>query len=373
MEVFQNTDHAQVKRTRNISDKSVRYIRSCIQIVFITFLGSCLTPIDRSSDYIGGQIVISGQISPIEETNIISIGRTASTERLPEPVLGALITLFDDEENEMYYIEDGSLPGNYTLNAQGSPGKTYHIRVTTPDGETYESIPEKMPETIGQDAIYYSLETRNLTDPEGTVNAFDFVNIYTNAALPSSASDPVYLKWDVEEVYLLSPTDFPDPFGAIPPPCFIRRQVDPQNIVLFNREELKTTTISGMQVGSRQVDRSFKERHYFTTYQSSLTREAYEYWRKINIVANQVGSIFDSPPARITGNIFNVNRQEEVLGYFQAVNQTYSRFFMLPSDFPFQMTEYCEYRNDRTYSTYPSECLDCLSARNSSHNRPPWF
>ena len=28
----------------------------------------------------------------------------------------------------------------------------------------------------------------------------------------------------------------------------------------------------------------FNGRHYFTTYQSSLTREAYEYWRKLDIV-----------------------------------------------------------------------------------------
>lgn len=229
-----------------------------------------------------------------------------------------------------------------------------------------------MPEALAEDLIHYTIEPEQYTDPEGIVAERRFLKVYTNSSLPFSPV-PLFINWHVEEVYLLSPTDFPDAFGSIPPPCFISQHVDPQRIVLFNGEDTRTDLISDKLVISRLVDKTFKERHYFTTYQSSLTREAYEYWRKINIVANQVGSIFDAPPARIKGNIFNVNRQEEVLGYFQAVNQTFNRFYLLPGDLPFKLTEYCEYGADRDYRTYPSECLNCLSVRNSSYNRPSWF
>ena len=61
-----------------------------------------------------------------------------------------------------------------------------------------------------------------------------------------------------------------------------------------------------------------------------MTRDAIEYWRKVNILANQVGSIFDTPPAEINGNIKNLNNQDEkVYGYFQTVNETYHRIYII--------------------------------------------
>ncbi len=91
-------------------------------------------------------------------------------------------------------------------------------------------------------------------------------------------------------------------------------------------------------VVSRLVDWSFYEKHYFTLYQSAMTRDAIEYWRKVDILANQVGSIFDTPPAEINGNIKNLNNQDEkVYGYFQTVNETYHRFTLYKEDLPFPL------------------------------------
>lgn len=319
-------------------------------------------------------MVVSGQISTLSETNVISIGRTSDRERLPEPVIGASVTLFDNQGNTYEYQEDPEAPGRYVLlNVSGVPGNTYHIQVSLPDGERYESIPEKLPLITGDDEVRHTIEREEYTDGDGVVAERYFVRIFVSHSLPPVA-DPVYLKWHVEEVYVLSPTDFPDPFNSVPPSCYISQQIDPQRIVLFTTEDVQTRSIPDLLVANRLVDPTFLERHYFTTYQSSLTREAYEYWRKVNIVANQNGSIFDPPPARVIGNIVNVDdRDEEVHGYFQAVNQEYKRFFLLPDDLPYKMPIHCEYRADREYLSYPAECLNCRSVRNSSYNRPSWF
>ena len=348
--------------------------RIILQVIMIMILAGCLTPVDRFSDYIGGQVVISGQISPLEETNVIRVGRTSNKERLPEPVSGAMVTLFDDLGNEALYLEDQEFAGKYILQTfEGVPGRTYYIRIVIPGGEIYESLPERMPLAIGNDQIHHTIVPDQYTDQDGVVDERYFVKLYTSHTVAPSL-DPVFIKWHVDEVFSLTPTDFPDPFGSVPPPCYISQQVDPQKIVLFNGDEVHATYIPDLLLASRLTGPSFKERHYFTTYQSSLTREAYEYWREVNIVANQVGSIFDPPPGRVKGNIFNVNDpSEEVHGYFQAVNQTFHRFYLLPKDMPFKMTVYCEYGSDRAYYDYPSECLNCLSATNSSYNRPPWF
>ena len=292
----------------------------------------------------------------------------------PEPISGAGVVLFDESGNAVSFFEDVEFPGQYILpNFSGVPGSSYYIRVTLPNEESYESIPEKMPLVTGEDLIHYSMEPEQYTDQDGVVAERYFVKIFTTHTLAPTV-DPLFIKWHVHEDYVLSPTDFPDPFNNVPPSCYISQPVDPQRIVLFNSDEVKTSVIPDLLIASRLLDPSFKERHYFTTYQSALTEEAFEYWRKVEIVANQTGSIFDAPPARVKGNFMNVqDPREEVHGYFQAVNQTFHRFYLLPADLPYRMPVHCEYRAERNMNDYPSECLNCLSVRNSSYKRPPWF
>lgn len=337
-------------------------------------LAGCLSPLDRFSDYTGGQVVISGQISSLAERNVVYVARTSDQERLPEPISGANVMLYEDGVITQSFVQDAEVTGKYELPGfAATAGKTYHINVVLPDGETFASAPERMPIPMGEDKITYTIEPREFTDGDGTVAERLFINIFNSHQLPAS-SDPVFLKWHVEEVYALSPTDFPDPFAHVPPTCYIAQHVEPQRINLFSTEGTTASSIPELLMASRPIDPSFKERHYFTTYQSSLTRDAYNYWREVDVVANQSGSIFDRPPARVKGNITRIDDVEaDVHGYFQAVNEKFSRFYILPDDLPFRLTEHCEYRPDRQYNDYPTECLDCRSARNSSYNRPPWF
>jgi len=346
---------------------------SVMRAAFVLFLSSCLTPIEIATIKRGGILTVEGQVSTIKDQNYVKLGRTAETERVPIPLPGAMVTLFDETGNSFIYEEDAYVPGSYFLSEfEGVPGRTYHIQIITPTGETYESAPENMPSESGQLVTSYEIVNQDYTDGEGLISNEAFVNILCKATLPSSEK-PAYLRWSIQEDFLLSPTDFPDPFGTIPPPCFISQNADPQSIVLINGNNVNTPTIENLIIGSRIVDYSFHEKHYFTTYQSSITSNAHEYWREVDILANQTGSIFDTPPAEINGNIFNVkDTDEKVFGYFQAANQTQDRFFLLPYDFPFPLTmESCTYYWYK--EEYQTRCLDCLTVRNSSYKRPEWF
>lgn len=349
-------------------------IKFCTRSISAIVLSSCLTPVEVETENIGGKLVVSGQISTIPEQNFVQLGLTADTERLPFPLSGADVILLSDAGQSYRYTEDFSNPGMYFLpDISGEPLKPYQIQVITPSGEIYESEPEKMPEQAGQVTTSYEFVREEFTDLEGTVSNQPFIKIYLNSTLPAGLQTS-YVKWNVIESFLLSPTDFPDISGFVPPPCFVVQDADPQRVVLFNGEDVKTNTVENLLGVSRIIDWTFLEKHYFTTYQSSLTKEAYEYWRKVNILANQVGSIFDTPPAEIKGNIYNINnRDEKVYGYFQATNESFDRFYLLQEDLGFPLlVSTCTY-NDRDFQNYPSRCLDCLSVRNSSYRRPSWF
>lgn len=341
---------------------------------FIILVG-CLTPIDFSVQNIGGRLVISGQISTVLDECSVYVGRTSDESRLPKPESGALVEVFGDDGSYGRYMEDGQKPGTYRLSSlTGIPGVTYFIRVTLPAGGSYESVPEKLPASAGQLSTFHDFVVEEALDGEGILTEQRMFKLYANIELPDEFSSS-YFKWTVDETYQISPTNFPDPFGAIPPSCFVTQSAEPQRINLLNGHELSTRSIKGMLLASRPVDQSFFERHSFTINQTGLTIEAYEYWRKVSTLAN-VGSIFDAPPAEITGNLQNsVDPTEKIYGYFQAVNQVSERFFMTPYDLPYILTfQRCDFDGIHWNPLdYPPRCRECLLVANSSYSRPYWF
>jgi hypothetical protein len=237
----------------------------------------------------------------------------------------------------------------------------------------YTSLPEKMPEGTVLNSVFREIVKEDVVDAAGAFTSKNFLKIYTNSTITSPEN--TFLKWSVQEAFLLSPTDFPDPFGITPDPCFIVQNADPQRVVQFDGATIDSESIQGQLVASREVDWSFLEKHYFTTYQSSITKEAFEYWRKVNILANQTGSIFDTPPAEITGNIASTNNSsEKALGFFQVVNQSYQRFVLYPTDLPFRILYgKCDFDGSYDPNHYPYRCIDCTSVLNSNFTRPDWF
>jgi hypothetical protein len=53
----------------------------------------------------------------------------------------------------------------------------------------------------------------------------------------------------------------------------------------FSNEEVELREIPDLHIASRRMDPSFKEWHYFTVNESTLAREAKEYWGEVNNVA----------------------------------------------------------------------------------------
>jgi hypothetical protein len=351
----------------------VTAIKQCSLTLSLLFFANCVAPVDIPVEKIGGQAVIAGMISTIAEQNIIRVGLTADTERLPIPLSGASVKLVDDVGGEYFYQEDPYHPGNYLLpDVSGVPGRTYYIEVFA-DGREYRSNTEKIPASPGLVGTHYTFTEEEFVDNEGIISTEYFIKVFADAELPPNLNE-LYFQWTITEDFLLSPTDFPDPFGNIPPPCFVAQDADPQRISLLRGADLNTTSLTGQLIASRIVDWTFFERHYFTTYQSSITKNAYDYWKKINVLATQVGSIFDLPPAKAQGNIYNIDKPDQyALGYFLAANQEMHRFFLLPFDIPFNIpARPCTFDN-RPNDQYAQRCLDCPSIRNSSYRRPPWF
>lgn len=353
-------------------------ISASVKFLTGTLLISCLTPIDLrvdSSDE-SNKVVIGGQISTIADRNYVEVGITSAQGRLPDPVSGAIVLLKDNVGNIFEYVENFNKPGLYTLpQINGISGREYQIEVKLASGKIYKSEVEVMPVSVGTDFITSEYVLEKYIDSEGAFVSETFLKIYTAPSFPDNK--PYLCRWLVEEVYQISPVDFPDPFGYTPPDCFVTQNADPQKSVFFDGREYSTPSNLKIQIANRQVDQTFHYKHYFTVYQSAITPKSLDYWSKVNVLANQTGSIFDTPPAEISGNISNPNSPEEkVYGFFQATAQTMERFYTLRVDLPqfAWLPPYCEYQPGMEDTRdYPPPCGDCLTVRNSSYERPDWF
>jgi hypothetical protein len=227
-----------------------------------------------------------------------------------------------------------------------------------------------MPKVIGSDKLSYTFERARLEDnPEAAL-----ISIESEVTLPDQVGD-YFLRWAVDEAYYWDLTFFPNPFNRPPPPCYVFEISNPERITLINGNLLNKPGGKSKQVVSKRlIDQSFLSRHYFNVRQLSIDKEAYEYWRKVRELVNNTGSVFDTPPAPIRGNLFNVNDPEEVvLGYFEVAKANVSRIYTTRADVPFFLEEICTYVPGKRATEYKPTCLSCNAFPNSTSELPDWW
>lgn len=343
-------------------------------LIIALSLVSCTEIIEFDTDREGGQLVVDGTITTGLGPFELYLGKTAAIERKTIPVDGATVQLFDDQGNSEPYQGQGEgrylLPG---LIIKPAIGRSYFLRIELADGTLYESKKETVPPIWGQlDSVYFNFEKQEELNSYGNIVTFQVVNALVDMSVEQQAGQSSFFRFDVEEVYRLSPTDFPDPFGAIPPPCYISEYSNSRDFLLTDVKGNQTNKLQGLKVATQIMNWRFDEIHYFNVYLQSLTEDGYTYWSQVHQTISNIGTIFDAPPAPVKGNIFNVNDQEEqVLGYFGAVTRDTLRNFLNPSDTPRRPLFDCAFSffsND-----YPMRCLDCLSVPGSSYQRPDYF
>ena len=80
----------------------------------------------------------------------------------------------------------------------------------------------------------------------------------------------------------------------------------------------------------------FAETYRVDLSQISISQNAYRFLRLVKQQSEISGSVFDPPPARITGNMLSLDNPDEiVLGYFMAGGETSKRLYIKNSELDF--------------------------------------
>lgn len=340
----------------------------------IFLLPGCISSYNLEHDTNEYLLVVDGKITQKDTRHELILRRSTSTGSTDyNPVPDARVTLYDDEGNhENYFPVDN---GKYVLEGNVLDrvhGKSYYLEIILPDESIYRSLPQKMPDVMKPDKLYFQLEEmEELNNLENTV-IWRYLNLYINTPIFKNGNDFHFI-WRVDHAYSFAEL-FCNPLKP-PAVCYITRKLQSDDIKLFSSEELSGGKLEHFRVGSIQVfpNWEFFEKHFFNVAQHSITREAYDYWNTVKQVAQSTGSIFDTPPAPIQGNMYNINDPEDrVLGFFEVSAVDTIRTYTYAEDLePLYIEDLCDPYDWRTLGN--PACCNCLEIPDSQLERPEYW
>jgi len=123
-----------------------------------------------------------------------------------------------------------------------------------------------------------------------------------------------------------------------------------------------------------ELNHRFARGYYLTVRQQSISEEAFEYWESIRKVVDISGNFFEAPPGKIRGNFSNTaDPEEDVFGYFSAIQEDTIRLFVSPADINEVILPLCP--GSVAVGQEPPRfiCFECLLLPNSSSQKPDYW
>ncbi|MDX1939899.1 MAG: DUF4249 domain-containing protein [Saprospiraceae bacterium] len=254
--------------------------------VFTLFITSCQDVVDLDLPDGDALLVVDGMITNEAGEKRVLLTSTANyfDNQATPKVSNALVILYNETGAVDTLTEKEA--GVYVTNHVGQVGATYHIYIKTKAGEEYESQPELLQFVPEIDSIYAEFKEESIFEDEGY-----YVKIDTYE--PKGVGN--YYRWRkyVNDEYLNTPFEL----------LFATDQfVDGNPIIGFE------VNIDPLKVGDR-----------FKVEQLSISKAAYDFLLQLQSQTAFVGSLFDTPPAALKGNVKRLDKSgNDALGFFGA-------------------------------------------------------
>ena len=344
-------------------------MRSWLALTGLMTLCACAEVIDLGTEFSTPQLLINGRFTQGIHGNTIELAMTSAVNAQQEPLRGARIVLVAESGATEPYVEvkDGFYE---LLNEQilGEPGQAYHIEMTLPDGRLFRTDPAVMPNKVATDHLEWKARTQVIPVDRGGAITRNVVEFFVRTDIHNPEEEPL-IRWNLMETYLFA--EFTRHRGADDPPlrCFVTKTLDVQNVLLYDGSELMANEIPRRTIVARKHDSTFYDAYYFHVVKSSLTPDAFRFWKQIEQTANAQGSIFDQPLAPIRSNVYNINDPaDHVLGYFEVSYVDTARVLINDNDIHFRVNRPCR----PSIMPEPPECWDCLLIDGATKDLPYW-
>ena len=330
-----------------------KYKILCFFIVIGLLLqfGSCIEPISLQLNENDSEsmLVVAGQITDKEGPFRVKLTTSipVNTMQPPDPVLNAIVRIYDDKGNE--YQLNGNNFGWYETTEKylkGVPGNRYTLSIITPDGKQYESSSVLMEEMADVDSVYFE-EVKRTRFEGGEAFEDNWMNILIDTH--DSEGKIKYWLFEFEETWEVrlltayvmvehsapgSPSNITRENVNVSPEkevCWVTKPSKSINVATtVNNQvnELKRFPVQTIGPG----DEKLHIKYSILIRQSSINRDLYNFWNQLMDANENAGDIYDKMPAQVYGNITCCNGTAKALGYFSASSIREKRLFINKSE-----------------------------------------
>lgn len=303
----------------------MRYFPQLGLLGLVLALGSC---VDRYTPDVPTvaqtNLVVDGFINA-RGRSIIKLARTFSvnTKNMAPAEAQARVAIADDTGQRYQLAENPA--GTYTSAALAlDPSRQYQLLITTAQGHDYASDKQPVVLTPPVDTL-----TWTLTPAQG-------IQLYLSTHGTNTAAR--YYRWEYDETYQFN-SAFESTLEYNPRRNFVR----PRTTYISRcwRTEASTAILQGTseQLGQnalvdfpiRTVPPSVRLRYGYSLLvrQVAQTQAEYDYWERLRKSTENLGTVNDPLPGRVTGNVHALaDVAEPVLGYVGVHSVTEKRFFL---------------------------------------------
>ncbi len=320
-------------------------------------LHACVEPLRLTLDFPTALLTVDGVLTDLPEPQVVRLRQSVPDGIVPWR--GAVVEVLVDGTQVVAFRE--AKPGDYTAPAdfRVQAGRTYQLRFRNPDGSGYQSGVETMPAGKPIDRIYDDF------DPEavkrlnaGAIPSFlPGHRVYLDSQDPAGTRDYYNWRWKSWEAIAVCLTCVNSLFrGAPDTECWYPQAGSPiqgefdydcdrrcwdiflgKSLNLFSDSYANGGPIRGRLVA--EIPFYTRSGALVEIEQQALTPGAFRYYNLLAEQSQKTGSLVDTPPASIFGNVVNAaNPNDKLVGYFTASSVTRRRYWLarqnVPADAP---------------------------------------
>ncbi|MDP4845468.1 MAG: DUF4249 domain-containing protein [Salibacteraceae bacterium] len=306
-----------------------------LMIFLLLWINSCIEPFVLENDSYDKLLVVDGNVHNGPGPYIIKLSTSASIDRISFlPLHGCLVEIMDNEGNSFVLTETKT--GQYETDSialQGEVGKSYQLKILTPEGKTYQSSFETIKEPIAIDSVYAEYNEQTEFDTPFLRYGYQF---YVDAATPQS--DTNFVIWQLTSTYKFH-ADYRIFFfydGAVKPfpnidslyYCYKTDRIP--EIFTFNSKTLTSNEIKRKKLHFEDTRTKALTMNYSLLVNQMVVNEgAHDYWKSLSEINQSQGAVFAQQPYQVRGNIVcTSDTSENVLGYFMAAGLSQKRIFV---------------------------------------------
>lgn len=342
-------------------------IYAIISVLGLLILGACIDIIDLPTENKSeGIIIVDANLELSSQSAKVQIRQAADFSAGPDGVelpLGGANVRVQEIGGETWSLIETETGIYKSETAIGEEGKSYQLFIEV-NGESYESEVEIMPERVPFDFIDHVQREESFNNSQGNIETQEVVAIRSTSSLPNNG-EGIFLRYRASGVYQFN--ERPSINDKI---CYVPEIIDNNQLTIVNGSSLNDGILNQQEFLLKRVDTRLAKRYCFTLFQISMTENEYNFWAAIENEFARTGDIFETPPAKINGNILNtINTKNDVIGLFSVTASDSAKYVITGSQVGFSRGP-CD---GFPPPAQGSPCFNCLLIQNATYQEPDCF